>query len=751
MLDLPMKFGRWLIALFCSLAMGVPMLRAEFPPKDLIVPSMVADTTAIAPGKPFNVGVLIKIKQGWHTYWEYGGDLAYPPKVDWTLPEGFSAGPLQWPLPESHVDEPDFQSYVYSDEVMLMAQITPPAQLAPGEVNISAKVGALVCEKTCIPANGRAELKLPAGGTAEPANAELFATWRAKLPKAGTPFKVTWDRSKAEEFSLRLEGAPANAKIDFYPLPPEGAKPGHIKVGEAGAEGARVIAVPIVSGGAPNQAWRGVIVAERADGSREGWAVSADGGSAQSAATGTGTSAAGEQNAATKSSNPGENVQHSTPNAQRSSEPAAASPMPGKTREGVAVNVVSETGSQSLIGTLFFAFLGGLILNVMPCVLPVIALKIFGFVKQAGDAPERVFRMGLAFVAGVFTFFLGLAIAVIALKAAGRGFNWGFQFQNPYVFAGLIALVFIFGLNMLGVFEVTLSSDATSKLSELSSKEGYSGAYLHGMFTTLLGTSCTAPFLGGSLGYATTQSAPVIFAIFLVIAAGMSLPYLLLTAKPAWMRFLPKPGMWMERAKQLMGFVMLAVVVWLLGIFAVSRPHSAAGLIHYLLVLAVACWVFGTIQKRAIAGGLALLIAAAGYLIFLQDPLKAVPAANIASTSPAEGGLWAPFSEEKISGAIKAGQPVLIDFTADWCINCKVYEGAVLDTSAVKDALQKKKVVTFRADWTNGDETITRWLQKFGRVGVPLYVLYRPGEEKPVVMDALTPQGLLGELGKIGG
>jgi thiol:disulfide interchange protein/DsbC/DsbD-like thiol-disulfide interchange protein len=683
-------------------------------PTAAIIPSLVSETTAITPGKPFTVGVLFKLAPGWYTYWEFGGDAGFPASLNWQLPPGFKAGPIQWPTPITELKDGEL-TYVYRDELLLPVEITPPADLPAGEVTLGAGVNCLVCKKICVPRNATVSLTLPVGKDAATANTELFAKWQARLPKSGAPFKVSWDRSKADSLSLHIDGLPADHQLEFYPLPPKGVTPGHPAVSAPATDGSRSVTLPITSGGGADLPWRGVLATSTANGPREGWLVSA--------------------------------TEATPPPPVAASTPAVSSATPSTSAS------TTPPDSRGLPGILFFAFLGGLILNVMPCVLPVIALKIFGFVQQAGEDPKRVFRLGLAFVSGVFLFFLGLAVAVIALKAAGRNFNWGFQFQNPYVFAGLIALVFVFGLNLLGVFEITLSSETASTLSTLSSREGYGGAFLHGMFTTLLGTSCTAPFLSASLGYATTQSPVTVLAIFLTIATGMSLPYLLLTAKPAWLRFLPKPGAWMERAKQLMGFVMLTVAVWLLGVFAVSRPESAAGLIHYLLVLALACWLFGIIRTRWAAVATAAILTLGGYFFLLQSPLQAQArgSADAGETVSKDGLTWRPFSEERLNDSVRRGQPVFIDFTADWCINCKVYEHAVLDTDAIRAALRDKKVLTLRADWTNGDPMITQWLKRFGRIGVPLYILYRPGEAQPVVLDALTKQILLDQLALIKG
>ncbi len=671
---------------------------------DHVKTSLVADTAAIEAGKPFTVGVRFEIAETWDIYWRFGGDIGLPTRVEWELPEGFHAGPLQWPLPEAHLADGDIMNYIYRHEAVLLAEITPPAQLPTGTISLKAKLNWQMCDpSTCIPANSVVTLALPSGA-GSPANQELFARTRAQLPREEPPpFRAEWT-VKPEVFTVKVSGLPQDAKLEFFPIPPaeSEAKPQRPKI--AGD----TITVPIVSGGAADTTWTGLLVAKISDGPRTGWMISPTGKPAPTA-----------PDATTSSSTMGMPAQTAPP------------------RFG-------------LFGALWAALLGGLILNLMPCVLPVIALKIFSFVSQAGEHPERVFRLGIAFVAGVFVFFLGIAGLAIGLRAAGQGFFWGMQFADPRLMLALVALVVLFALSMFGVFEITLGG-AENTLGALSRKEGYGGAFVHGLFTTLLGTSCTAPFVGPVLGFAVTQPPLAIVAIFLAMAAGMSLPYFLLTWHPAWMRFLPKPGMWMERFKQLMGFVLLAVAVWLLGVFGKTRGADASAAAGWLLLfLALAGWIFGAGGRRWWAIALALATLGIGTWLFLPDALhKGVP--TEAGTQPnAVGIAWEKFTPERVEKARQAGQPVFIDFTAEWCVNCKVNEKGVINTAPVAAVLKEKNVLTLRADWTDFDPVITEWLKKFERIGVPLYVLYRPGEEKPFVFpELLTTNLLLGELGKI--
>jgi thiol:disulfide interchange protein DsbD len=386
----------------------------------------------------------------------------------------------------------------------------------------------------------------------------------------------------------------------------------------------------------------------------------------------------------------------------------------------------------------------------MPCVLPVIALKIFSFTQQAGQDPKKVFRLGLSFCLGVMVFFLGLAGAVIVLQRAGQTLNWGFQFQNPWILVGLISALFVFGLNLLGVFEITLSSEANQTLSQLASKEGHWGAFLHGMFTTLLGTSCTAPYLGVTLGFAVSQPPGIVLAIFLTIAAGMSLPYLLLTSNPRLLRLLPKPGAWMERLKEAMGFVILGVAVWLLNILGTASGLAAvSGACAFLLCLGIGCWMLGIFRSRPLALILSMSLAATGYFFFLHTPLNTPPVGGAPREQSDTAG-WLPYSKARLASALAARQPVFVDFTADWCLNCKVNEKVTLSNPEVLAAFREKNVVMLKADWTRGDASITEELHRHGSVGVPFYLLYQPASDQPATFpEILRPQIILDALSKL--
>jgi thiol:disulfide interchange protein DsbD len=454
-------------------------------------------------------------------------------------------------------------------------------------------------------------------------------------------------------------------------------------------------------------------------------------------------------------------------NGQSIGRPVASGPgqfhveMPGPFRGVLAVGEGADTkawivGStvpaaapkQGLWMALFYGFLGGIILNLMPCVLPVISLKIFGFIKQAGESPRKIFAHGLAFVGGIFAWFLGLGLLVVALKSGGSEVTWAFQFQNPWFNVAIGSVVFVFALNLFGVFELVLPGRASTALESASSSSGLAGSFFQGVFATLLATPCTAPFLGTALGFAFSQSAAVILAMFAAVATGMGFPYLLLTARPGWMKFLPRPGAWMERLKQLMGFPLMATLVWILGIVGGQRGTDGVfWFLCFLLCVAISCWLYGSFcgplskaRSRAAAILLAVIFAGGGGWYFLGQQFA------LAGSRESGGIEWVPFSAGKLSALQASEKTVFLDFTADWCITCKFNERTAIDTPAVRQLLREKNVVPVRADWTNANPEITAALKNFGRVGVPFYVIYPAGRAgEPVVLPELLTESILVE------
>ncbi len=377
------------------------------------------------------------------------------------------------------------------------------------------------------------------------------------------------------------------------------------------------------------------------------------------------------------------------------------------------------------------------------------SLKIFGFIQQAGQSRQKILRSGIAFTIGIFAWFLALALLLIGLKGAGRDVTWGgFQFTNAYFVLALSVIVLVFALNLFGVFEISLPQSMTRGLLSTSDRKDFVGSFFQGVFATVLATPCTAPFLGTALGFAFTQSPAIILAMFVAIAAGMSAPYLLLSAQPAWLRFLPKSGPWMLHLKQFMGFLLLATLLFLLYVLGAQR--GVEGTIWascFLLVISVACWMKGAFAaptasaaKRRLVLVLMLVLVFASGIYFIGDKFQSTEFAS--ADSQLRGG-WQLFTPDRLQTELEQGHTVFVDFTAAWCLTCKFNEASVLESAEVRDAFQRHGVVKLKADWTNGDPLITKLLQHFGRPGVPLYVLYPGKNEEPIVFPELLTKGIL--------
>lgn len=694
-----------LLAIFTTAPAGAQVYEG----KQIVKASLLADTSAIVPGKPFIVGLLLRIAPGWHTYWKFSGDAGLPTEIKWKLPPGWKIGEIEWPIPLKLKDPGDIVTYGYNDEVLLMQQITPPASVADTTVKLSAEASWLVCERICIPGNASLELELPRGSSAgvataaksisaAPANTELFARYRKLLPRRAGEIE-NWKRTASQiSFRFRQAGLANYSLVDLYPLADENALVGHPSAALR-TDDAVTFAIPFEN--APPARLRGLIVAGQspADENRTGWYFEGGDAGAFTAANAQALEAAKRQ------------------------APAAAG---ASTTRGLATY-------------LLFGFLGGFILNLMPCVLPVISLKIFGFVKQAGQDRRHIFRSGVLFVAGIFAWFIGLALLLIVLKAAGHQITWALQFTNPYFVLSLAALVTTFALNLLGVFEISPPETAMRLVGSVA-REGDAGSFFHGVFATVLATPCTAPFLGTALGFAFAQSPLIILSMFVAIAAGMSVPYLLLSAQPAWLRFLPKPGPWMERVKEFMGFLLLATLLFLLYVLGAQRGYEALiWAACFLLALGLACWLKGAFivptastAQRAIVTALMILLVVVSAIYFIGGKFRSTSVAAAPSSI-----------QQRLATELAQGHPVFVDFTAAWCITCKFNEKTVLDSADVREAFQRHGVTKLVADWTNGDPEITKLLQHFGRPGVPLYVLYPGRSGEPIVFPELITKSMI--------
>src|SRR6516164_5542901 len=653
--------------------------------KELVKASLLTDVDTIKPGQKFRLGVLYKIEPGWHIYWKYPGDSGIPTKIEWHLPPGFKAHDLQWPLPLRDKEPGDLEVFDYTSEVLLFATVEAPDALPPGTITIEAKTDWLVCQSLCVP--GSAQLKLDLGsGSSSASNAiQLFDKYSAQVPKPlAKGIQAQFNRS-GKNLEISVSGVPNGEALDFYPFPPSDTEVGHVS-----RNGSKRF-LSIESEPKPINQIAGVLVVGSGD-KREGYEVS-------------------------------------------------GAAVPSTTR-----NLTGSAGLGSVLQALGFALIGGLILNVMPCVLPVISLKIFGFVSEAGERPQKAFRLSMTFALGILVCFAVLAFVVILIRATGSQVGWGFQFQDDRFIVSISCLVFAFALNLFGVYELSVSARATQGLAKLASGQGYGGAFFQGVFATILATPCTAPFLGTASAFAFAQPFWITFLVFTFVGLGMALPYLVLAIKPNWLRFLPRPGDWMVRFRQFMGFLLIGTLLWLVWILGQMKGVDAiVQLGALLLLISILAWIKGSFWTPVSSTRSRILAAAAmcGAVLIAVGVYSFV-------TRPSEL-VWQRFTKDSLEKALASGRPVFVDFTADWCLTCKTNERFAIDTPQVRQAFSSRKAILLRADWTKGDPAITEILKSHGRAGVPMYLVYPGGrkEEEPVLLpELITSQTVLDALNK---
>ncbi len=654
---------------------------------------LILSAAVARPGETVIAGVLLKMPPGWHTYWKNSGDSGAPTKIDWQLPDGIKAGEIQWPVPEK-LTVADLTTYVYHDEVLLLVPLTLADNVRAGPKELKAQVSWLECERVCQPGKGEVKTLLEVGAKSKPsAEIFLFDAWKKRLPRTDPTVSANawWDKG-GDSRPVILEVAMKDA-ADFFPYANkafelEGAT--EKLLADDGKVRFRKV-MKKFEGDWPAQL-QGIVVGKREDGQQP--AIELD-------------------------------------------VPIAATP---PVTSGGDVAPPPESKPLALI--LVFAFIGGLILNVMPCVLPVIALKILGFVQQSKEAPQKVRRLGLIYGMGVLVSFLVLAGLAIGVKQVKGVASWGMQFQDVRFVIAMTILVLLVALNLFGVFEVTLGGRAMGAASELASKEGAAGAFFNGVLATLLATPCSAPFLGVALGFALTAQPAVILVTLLTVGLGLAAPYVVLSWQPDWLKFLPKPGLWMEQFKKAMGFPMLATVVWL---FRLTLSHFSKSDVFwfgvFLVSLSMSAWIWGEFVQRARKRRWPGVVA--GILV-----TGTVTAMALARAPELE---WKPWSHEAVAKARAEGRPILVDFTADWCATCQVNMRTSINISPVRKKLAQMNTVTLVADFSKEDETIGKELEKFGRSAVPLVLVYPKNAEKPPIvlpLGYLTPKIVLDALDK---
>lgn len=693
-----------------------------------IAAELVAMSQWAAPGSTAIVAVRQDIEPGWHTYWRNPGDSGGPTTLDWTLPAGVKAGDIVWPLPERQRLQ-SLMNYGYQGVVYLPVPIEIPADARPG-TTLPLKVEAtfLVCSaEMCVPDDLTLTLDLPIREGAAPLDRTHGAAIQTIVETAPRPAGIA-ARIELRDGVLTLSaaGGPLAGRDPgpsyFFPFESGVIDHAAAQSGRFGPEGLTLAVSPggkVRSGGLTGPV-RGVLAT--AHGAFE---IEAELGAALP-----GTSGSGDLAPA----------------------PDAGAPAEAPAPDGAAFG--------PFIKAALFALLGGLILNLMPCVFPILAMKAAALAHSAHDA-EQARRDGLAFLAGVLATFLLLAGLLLALRAAGQAVGWGFQLQSPPVTAGLALLMLVIGLNLSGVFHVGGSLQGLSANvsgGRWARPGGPAGAFLTGALAVIVAAPCTAPFMAVALGAALLMPWPMALVVFLMLGLGLALPYVLVSLVPGLLSRLPKPGAWMERLKGLLAFPMYGAALWLAWVFSRQTGAEAMALLLAAgLLLALGVWLIGTGQSAQaagrrglawlVAGAVAILLAVASLFAAARAPVE--PAAD-APAAEAAGIASAPWSQAAVDAALAEGRPVLVNFTADWCVTCKINERGALSSPRAREALQAANAVYLVGDWTRRDDAITAELQRHGRSGVPLYLFYAPGRAEPRILPQLLTEGVVVEALKEG-
>ena len=727
-----------LIALWaCSMGSHAQIvLKTSAPAATVQTPRAQAELVAqapdgIVPGQVFWLGLRLAHQPDWHTYWKNAGDSGLATELAWQLPPGLTAGSIAWPTPHALQVGP-LVNYGYEDTVLLPVPVQVAADFVPpasGNVQVQLSAHWLICRVECIPESGQFQLSIPVQGSTA-AYSAAFTQAHAEEPRAlsdagiATVVPATGSAA-ADRITLTVPGLPATVQgkaLEFYPEDAETFQ--HAATHAASEAG---------------QGWK-------PRWNQGSWVTDAVPLSEMRGAT-------PAQLAVVLALPPGERaaaLQRGEPIAWRSvlkvdgqwaaAEPATVSPALSAALE--ANKQASPAGSPTAGGSLWMALLGGLvgglILNLMPCVFPVLAIKVLGFARHGQD--QRAQRLGgLAYLGGVLLSFLALGGLLLALRAAGQQLGWGFQLQSPLVVALLAALFTLLGLNLAGLFE--FGSVLPSRWASAQARHPLADAFWSGVLAVAIASPCTAPFMGASLGFAIDLPAAQALTVFAALGLGMALPYVLAAFVPAIVRWLPRPGAWMQTFRHAMAFPMFATVIWLVWVLGLqSGMDAAAAMLALLLVLSALVWALGLAGRtRWVLSALALLLGIG--LLFHAAPLINAPAPS--ATEARAGEVWQPWSAEKVQTAQAAGKPVFVDFTAAWCVTCQVNKRTTLNHGDVQAAFQRRQVTLLRADWTRQDPAITAALQSLGRSGVPVYVLYVPGKPPQVLSEILTPGEVL--------
>ncbi|TVR16243.1 MAG: DUF255 domain-containing protein [Balneolaceae bacterium] len=680
------------------------------------VTELVSEQKTIQPGQTFWIGVHQELREGWYVYYRNPGDSGMPLMLEWVHDKDFQIGDIEWPTPLWIDVSAGMASHGYYGSVLFMMEATAPEDLIPGEeYTLMAEADWLICEVLCIPEYADLELTLLVTDE-EPIynedNLALFNNTRTQLP-------VVLDYWKAEA-TIHSSGATLTLSTDEFPLPDYSEivyfakEEGEIENGAAqpfNVDGNTItieLKKSTYKSGDIDRLWGLVYNAS-------GW------------------DEAGTIPSIIVDVSPGE--------------------------ESVAASDVATMPvlSSRFMLILVFAFIGGMILNLMPCVFPILSIKVMNFMQMAGHDPKKVRLHGYMFGAGVLLSFLFLALLLIGLRAGGQELGWGFQLQTPAFIAFMTFLMFALGLSLMGVFEI--GNSLINVAGKANTGEGMRGSFFSGILATVLATPCTAPFMGTAIGVAITLPATTSLIIFAALGLGMAAPYVLLSSFPALMKFMPKPGAWMETFKQAMAFPLFATAIWLIWVYGQQAGiDGLTRLLVGLLLLSLGIWILHRWKAVQISGTARIVSRSIATAIIIGGFLFSVPQAgsespgNEISSSNGFGIDWIAYSESGLQQKIDEGNNIFIDFTAAWCITCKANERIVFSSDRVKDKFNDLNFVMVKADWTNRNPEITRALESFGRNGVPLYVIYSPSLEEPMILpELLTPGIVMDALEKVSG
>ena len=677
---------------------------------------LISPEAQLHPGAANDAGLYFKLEPGWHVYWKNPGDAGEPPHIKWTLLRGVTPGPLEYPIPKRLPLGP-LMDFGYEDEVVfpLKLNVTLPeggSGTGPyplGTAVLHAKVDWLVCRGSCIPEKTELEITRPVAagsGTVQP-DQSIWARLADKLPALPPANLKIGFVPTAAGFRMTVITGHRESEASFFPSSPD-----------------------ILSNPAPQTATptaTGLTLDLKKDESLAAnpkelaGLLQLSGGRAYELIAQAGPPKAPKPVPVEKASgnaNPASSGNTANPATE---SPSSARPTPGP----------------GLLQAAGLAFLGGLILNLMPCVFPVLFIKGLSLVQSGNEERHKLRTHGFVYAAGILVSFWALVALLLGLRSAGAHLGWGFQFQSPVFLSLMAALLFFLGLSLAGQFEIGLT--LTSAGGSLAAKQGYTGSFFTGVLAVIVATPCTAPFMGVALGYALAQSAIVTFAVFTALALGLAAPYVALTLQPAWTRILPRPGAWMEVLKQAVSVPIFGTVIWMAWVLAQAYGATLlAILLLSFLLLAIAGWFLGRWPAKRWSTVVAALIALGVIAISVTAPGK-LDAANTPVVATNSGTGWQPWSADAVAHYQSQGHPVFVDFTASWCLSCQVNERVALGTPQVQKAFADNNVVLMRADWTRYDDSITQTLTSLGRSGVPTYALYVPGDAHPAFCLRSSP------------